>query len=400
MKNTLFIFILFCLSCQSKSSENKSSSPTDKSVLVSIQTDDIEYFSPLQIETLIDTLFYVFPKTDAEYRIGSFDKIVVEEDQIFIMDNTYTMSIFSLDFEGNFNFKVAAFGEGPEQYRELRDFTFDKEQKTLHVLDFGGRAIRKYSSVNGEYLESTRFNALDEYIQAFEKGNGNYFMAHANNCGNSKDCHNLTFLDVNLNFQKSFLTMDENLKRHDYRGENHFFRNGDEIFYKEVFNDTIYQIDQFDNNLKAAYFIDFGKAKIPDDIKYSSKNRKLDEIINYSIKNGKTWGIYDFHKAENSLFFNYSTPDLKSVYYDITTDKAVSFHKVYSRNPFLLLTPKSSYKDFYINISEAEFIFKFTRPFYGKDSIELRKAYPEIYNKTLNLNRDDNNILTFYKIKL
>jgi len=400
MKYFIFFLLIFSLSCQSNTSENKLFTTTDNKNVISIKTDAIKHANPFHIDEILDTLFYVFPKTDHEYRIGSYDKIIVAENQIFIMDNTHTMSIFSLDFEGNFNFKISSFGQGPGQYRELRDFTLDKENNLIHILDYGGRAIKKFSSNNGEYIESIRFKSLDEYIAGFEYSNGMYFMAHTNNCGKSEDCFNLTFLDEQLNIQKSFLMMKDNLKRHDYRGEHHFFRNGNKIFYKEVFNDTIYQIDQISNSLKAVYFIDFGKTVLPNEIKYSSKNNNLEYIIDYSIKNDKTWGIYDFHIAENSLFFNYSTPNLKNVYYSLTSDQAISFQNVYSKNPFLLSEPKSSYKDFYINISDAEFIFKITRPFYEKDSLKIRESYPELFSLTKHIKRDDNHILTFYKIKL
>ena len=327
MKVQFFIFsLLVLISCTEGNSFHSYTTLKDGNFLINI--DDLNFEKSIVIDSIFKIEKIVKLESNEDSFIGSYDKILIEEDRIFILDSSITFSIFVFDFGGNFLFKIFSFGEGPNEYLELRDFTLSPSTNTIDVLDFGGKKVLRFSKQNGEFLEMERLDR-NSYYRSIEKIDGGYVSSHANNCGVLDDCYNVSFLSDDLIVESNSLAMNKHLKNYDFKGDPQFSRNSDRVFFREIFNDTIYEVLPATNQLRAAFSIDFGKFRLPSDFKYSRKNSNLNEALEYSLINNFTLGIKDFFVSENYLYFRYGTPGLREVIVDLSTMKNVSFQRLY-----------------------------------------------------------------------
>lgn len=371
---------------------------TEKSKLKTIVLDNLHFEKKVILDSLFEVSRLVFLESREDVLIGSYDKIIINDSLLYILDKTITHSIYCFDLEGNFNFKISSLGEGPSEYIELRDITIDGS--LLEVLDFAGGKILHYDKDNGTLKGSLKLDRKTNY-RAFEKLDGVYTVAHGNNCGLLGDCLNLSFYDEVLDKKASFFPIHEIVKKSDYRGEYHFFRNLDEVYYKEVLNDTIYEINFKSGNPSAAFAIDFGQFAMPNNFKYSRKNSGFLSILEYSQKNSVTWGIYDFYKAGEIVFFRFTLNSLRSVFVDIESMNGVTFDGYTTNNPFLIGDPIGAYKDDFISQLPAERIVSILKNnFYTEDSIAIRTLQKEFFETTQNFQPSNNSILVFYQVKV
>lgn len=159
MTNSFKILILLfflSFSCDSDDSfvtyQNHSGNETH------IDVEEIPFQQKYVLDSLLEIIKVLKLESGDDIFIGSYDKILLNDDVLCIMDNKITHSIFSFDQEGNFLFKISNLGEGPDEYLEIRDFTISNDSETLDLLDFGGRKILKYNKKNGELVETIRID--------------------------------------------------------------------------------------------------------------------------------------------------------------------------------------------------------------------------------------------------
>ena len=394
MKAQFFIFsLLVLISCTEGNSFN--SFATLKDGIVQINIDDLKFEKSIVIDSIFKIEKIVKLESNGDSFIGSYDKILIEQDRIFIMDSSITFSIFVFDFGGNFLFKIFSFGEGPNEYLELRDFTLSPSTNTIDVLDFGGKKVLRFSKQNGEFLEMERLDR-NSYYRSMEKIDGGYVSSHVNNCGVLEDCFNVSFLRDDLIVESNSLAMNKYLKNYDFKGDPQFSRNSDRVFFKEIYNDTIYEVLPASNQLRAAFSIDFGKFRLPNDFKYSRKNSNLNDALQYALTNNFTLGLKDFFVSENYLYFRYGTPGLREVIIDLNTLENVSFQRYITSNFLYTGTVSAVFQNQFVKVISGEEINSLVKNYYDrKDSLEIRKEYSEFYILAKDIDSGSNGILTF-----
>ena len=83
--------------------------------------------------------------------IGRFAKVLVENDMIFIMDDTPTNNkVFIFDKQGSLISRISARGQGPNEYVSIYDFFVDMQSQIIGIYCITGR-ILKYD-FNGVFL--------------------------------------------------------------------------------------------------------------------------------------------------------------------------------------------------------------------------------------------------------
>jgi len=394
MKAQFFIFFLLILiSCTDGNSFHSYSTLKDGNVQINI--DDLNFEKSIVIDSIFKIEKIVKLESNGDSFIGSYDKILIEEDRIFIMDSRITFSIFVFDFGGNFLFKIFSFGEGPNEYIELRDFTLSASTNTIDILDFAGKKVLRFSKKNGEFLETKGLDR-NSYYRSMEKIDGGYVSSHANNCGVLGDCFNVSFLSDDLIVESNSLAMNKHLKNYDFKGDPQFSRNGDRVFFKEIYNDTIYEVLQASNQLRAAFSVDFGKFKLPGDFKYSRKNSNLNDAFKYVLTNNLTLGIKDFFVSENYLYFRYGAPELREVIIDLNTRVNVSFQQYITSNFLYTGTTCAVFQNQFVKVISSEEIVSLVNNYYDtKDSLKVRQEYSEFYTLAKDIDSGSNGILTF-----
>lgn len=397
MRKIFVIYLIFCVSC---SNEARFSDVGFNSEFDIVSIEDIEYYKSFNVDSIYSNMIYVVPETNDFNRIGSYDKVIIEDSLIYVMDNKFTHSILCFDFSGKTVFKLSGLGSGPSEYREIRDFVVDVKNHTLEILDFGGRRIKKYHFKTGEYLGEIRFPSINISYEAIEKVDDYYIINHGANCEYIGKCGDLSIVDSSFNRLHTYLPVDKYLDETNYKGSSHFFKNMDILYFKQVYNDTIYQIDTKTGFPEYKYFIDFGPLKMPSATRFSSQIADLGELSIKAIEEKFTWGIHSFFQAGSHLFFYYEGRALTNVVYNLESRSGYRFDipKTTKGNLFLTGRVIGAYKDYFVSFQDAENISKYARGFFGKDSVVLRNEYPEMFELMKNVEPGDNGILTFFKI--
>lgn len=399
MRRVIIFYLIFCVSC---SNESHFSKVELNSKLEVISIENINYFKSFNVDSIYSDMSYVIPKTSDFNRIGSYDKVVIEDSLIYVMDKKYTHSILCFDFSGNTIFKLSKLGHGPAEYREIRDFIVDVDKETLEVLDFGGRRIKKYNYKTGDYLREIRLPSFDVSYEAFEKLDDYYIVSHGANCGFNSQCGDLSLVDSSFNILQTYIPVDKYLNTSNYKGSNHFFKNKDLIYFKEVYNDTIYQIDLETGIAEYKYFVDFGAIKMPLETRFSSEISDFGELSYKALDQKFTWGIHSFFQAGSHLFFYYEGKALTNVVYNLKSKIGYRFDVPTTSKGNLFSTGRviGAYGDYFVSFQSSENISKYARGFFGKDSVVLRNEYPEMFELMKNVQPGDNGILTFFKVDI
>lgn len=393
----LFLIVFIIVGCRPNQNSNYNHGEiADLNIIV---YEDLSYSEYFDIEEFVDSVFYIFPETNQQTRMGSYDKIVFQDERIYIMDNTYTMSVFCFEMTGQFLFKVSNAGSGPGEYRELRDFTLNPDKGTIDILDFAGGSIMQYSSADGLFIDQIRISGFNENYAAYEYNDKNYLIAHDHSCYFLGDCYNLSFRDTDFNLLGKDLPANVKIGQLGIQKEFHFSRNGNNVYYHEFFNDTVYKVNIKGQAFDSSIYVDFGSLKIDEKLKQSGFFSSYLEISSYCANNNKTWGIHSFNIASNGIvFIEFSKPNIRTILYDLRSKNGYSLDKKKS-NIFKVKYPIAAYQDFFVSYVESEFLYNNSRPFFSADSTELRVLYPEYFNQVKNIKRDDNYMLTFYRFK-
>ncbi|MDF2156759.1 6-bladed beta-propeller [Algoriphagus sp. CAU 1675] len=387
----LLVFVFFA--CAKENSFDSYNSL--KEGLINIKVEDLNFRKSIVIDSIFNINKIVKLESNEDSFIGSYDKILIDEDRIFIMDSSISFSIFVFDFSGNFLFKIFSFGEGPDEYLELRDFTLSSANNTIDILDFGGKKILSFSKENGELLD-VKYIDVNTYFRSFERIGNGYIFSHANTCGFIEDCFNVSFWSDDLILESRSFEMNEYLKGYDFKGDPQFSRSYDRVFYKEIFSDTIYEVQQDSKQLRTAFSIDFGKFRLPDDFKYSRKNSNLAEALQYSLNENMTLGIKDFFVSDQYLYFTYGTPGLREVLIDLKTLDNVSFQRYITSNFLYTGTVRAIHKNQLVKVISSEEIISIVSKFYNtKDSLKIRQEYNEFYTLAKDIDSGSNGLITF-----
>ncbi|MGY6560237.1 MAG: 6-bladed beta-propeller [Nitritalea sp.] len=400
MKNfSIFaFFILLAFACETKNSFLSYQNLTGEEVL--IQVDEIPFQKGYVLDSLLEVKKVIRLEGGEDIFIGSYDKVALVDGRIYILDKTMTHSLFVFTEEGEFLFKIASLGEGPKEYREIRDFTVTPNSKTLAILDFGGKKILRYATDTGTFMHTVPLDR-STYLDTFEKVDAHYIGMHANHCGNLNGCHNVSFLGSDFSTLKSDLQINDRLKNYDYKGEMSFSRNGEQVFFSELFNDTIYEVKMEDQKLQAKYAIDFGKYRLPDAFKYSKRNSKFDKSLAYALENGLTLGLHDFYCSDRFLFFRYGIPQLREVYIDLETNKAQSFDRSLTQNFLLIGDIVAMKEDHIIKVIPSEMVDDLLKTyFYTSDSLEFRSQHNVFYELAKEVHSGSSGIITFLTLTL
>ena len=119
-----------------------------------------EYFYYSSLYKGIKTILL---ETNESCLIGAIDKMRVFDNYIFIMDCFIAKSLYVFDKEGRFIRKIGNNGQGPGEYVQLSDFTIDKENKIVYVLDSHLSQINKYDITTGKFIHTVK---LDQSVES------------------------------------------------------------------------------------------------------------------------------------------------------------------------------------------------------------------------------------------
>lgn len=137
--NVILIFIL--LSCNSN---RKNTTP-----ILKVSDDILEH--NIKLSELISDYKIIPLETTENGIIGQPDKIIVHDDQFFILDSRKAKTVFVFSREGKFIRKIGKNGKGPGEYNAPRDFCFVPGSNNLAIVD--DKRVLLYS-IEGTYSKT------------------------------------------------------------------------------------------------------------------------------------------------------------------------------------------------------------------------------------------------------
>ncbi|MDR0824906.1 MAG: 6-bladed beta-propeller, partial [Prevotella sp.] len=179
----LYVILVATISftaCSGKTDSRK------KAQIENIHEIDLDKLS-IEKEIAMSSFFYkatpIFPGYNDSILIGDIGRMQVFDDKIYILDISADNKLCVFDKAGRFLYQIGDKGNGPGEYINATDFTIDRKDKKVYILDNKTGNIIKYRAEDGQpegslLIEDFRtssgiqFHNGRLYIDANSKENG------------------------------------------------------------------------------------------------------------------------------------------------------------------------------------------------------------------------------------
>lgn len=246
MKYTIHLLLLFiCYNCTPKQSQQ------------SLDAINIEWDSktPYSMSQIIKSSRYITLKTSTESLIKNITKLIVKDNQFFILDDSNNNNkLFIFNENGDFIKTIGSRGRGPKEFLHLSDFSIYNNK--LFLLDEQGDKILVFDTI-GQYIESKYFtleypSCFFKTIQGFQ-----FFLPYDEEIKKEKyalittdeECESL-----NQRFKYTPLSCHISLPTH-------FIETDSMITFGQFANDE-FTIFNRKGDIYTSYHIEFGKQKV------------------------------------------------------------------------------------------------------------------------------------------
>jgi hypothetical protein len=87
---------------------------------------------PIELSRIASKIEYIFLETSDECLIDKIDKILIDDDQVFIFNKKQFFVFYS---NGKFKNSVGSYGKGPGEYLRIMDFTINTNENEIYIYD-------------------------------------------------------------------------------------------------------------------------------------------------------------------------------------------------------------------------------------------------------------------------
>ena len=207
-------------------------------------------------------IHYIPLETNDSIQIKSINKIILDNDKLLIVHSD-TISLSNLD--GKYLYDIGRKGEGIKEYFRLYNLILRND--TIFVNE--GYDLKQYNWT-GTYLGKMQIPHIRHMLDLYPLSNSNVFLGYIDNFTGQKDkrfafFHDTTAFKIIPNLEKYERVTD--CMVWSFSPEMKPF-SGVVSAFKELFNDTIYQVD-IDYNLSPYAVINLGKYKAKKDFIFS-----------------------------------------------------------------------------------------------------------------------------------
>lgn len=245
----------------------------------------------------ISSAIQIIPlSTDSESLIGEINKIIYENDFIYISDG---MAVYKYSLDGELLGKLNKRGEGAGEYISITDFQVNTKDM-VWILDRNSKSLKKYNWDN----ELNEIVPLNDWVNNFYITNNDavyLYIGNETDNGNAVrlKCFNLQTKDI----IQEYLGIDS--KKANYlhvRGGSSFSNENNSCYFFELFNDTVYSVSE--KGFYPEYHIDFDNKNIPASL-YDREYENIMEFFQAVFSKSYPYGIPLFAKANDKCIFTY-----------------------------------------------------------------------------------------------
>lgn len=271
-----------------------------------------EKFDPngyVAMHELFDTITAVKLETTATSLIGTIDKIIVRDSNMYILDKYKTRSIKRFSLQGRFLNAIGACGEGPDMQREPTDFCLTEDG--ILVLDQFQSKIFEYSP-DGNLKKTMQLPFTCIQLYRFTPNNYVFLGVNADNYHLPEILnYSLWQTDSSFVINNRFVYREKD-KYQDILERNSLSSYMETLYYKKTNGDTIFSISPT-GDIHYDYIINIGKRTLPQELLEKGNERKLQEaakgdryaiVGNYKITQDYVYATCSLGRLNYHLFYN------------------------------------------------------------------------------------------------
>lgn len=179
-------------------------------------------------------------ETTEESLIGEYDRILMTDSVICVLDYSKSRSIFIFDGKGHFKSKIMKVGRGPGEYIFPDEVALKND--TVLVYD---RAVRKmlYYGLDGTFYKEVHFGVYRP--ETFVLKDSGHFVFYVGMPEVTEDNAEVAVTDLNGKFTEQYfkrpgLTNEQGR----FRLPDYFAKNANGIFFIPVFGDKMYRLTE------------------------------------------------------------------------------------------------------------------------------------------------------------
>ena len=228
------------------------------------------------VSDFVDGIYYILLYSDADAMFKNADKLIIENDLIYIADYK-SKKIIAYGMDGSVGFVLDRLGRGPGEYLEIKSFTVN--DACLYILDNFNRKVFVYDSFNGQFIRSEDLDFIAWDMEAL--GNGGFIFAFSPMAGGRlrqpQTPGRIIVTDDEIDVESFVFNYEP--KEYDVVGQQRYFSTyGDRLIYSSIFFDGFVVFDRFDAEIKDIIGIEFDNP-----IPAGSRNDRsvLDGNFNY-----------------------------------------------------------------------------------------------------------------------
>lgn len=277
----------------------------DKSDVITIKIPENVTKTGIDLDRILDSSYYIPLETTKDNLIGNVDKILFSDDRIIIVEQSQRDAAFVFSNKGKFINQIGVKGKGPHEYMGIRDIAIDQKNKEIILMDTRGRKLM-YFDMDGNhkrnqklYFFANNLAALPDHVFLYELSDVNSHITQL-----SKDLllfstegERITSLSLDYAYRDKF-------PKNDLNSRYNFSVMSNKVLYTQLFKDTVYEISGL-NQIKARYYIDFGRKSICNDI--NDYNVSAADFVK-KISDYEKWHYFDGQAIEtdNALYIGFS----------------------------------------------------------------------------------------------
>ncbi|MCE7992120.1 MAG: 6-bladed beta-propeller [Roseivirga sp.] len=395
----LLVFTYLVISCEGKKDQKTTDSGSYQQQVDTIRVVDIR--RRLNASEALGDYKSVFLKTDS-LLIGKISKLLVADSKIFIADKSRDR-VFVFDMEGDMLFHINRFGNGPEEYANMKDVGVNLDEGVIEILDGASRKVVQYDIYSGKFVGSKSYDFWPRLFSPLSGGSRLFYIGHANQEPFKPDSVQAEvyitdslnrIVKVDLPHKASGLSKIYLMTR-----QNIYQRGEGGVLLVPMYNNHIYGVEN--DRLKLQYYLDFGEKAIPRDFVLNF-NRNPNDFGKYFDDSGYASYIYDFFESSGHVTFRFMAEGGHyRVIHDRSTGMAIAY-RFWSNDEYRLnIQPIGVSGDYHLSKVPFESL-KDRKGFYDlnvpRDSLGNYPEY-QFLKEMVEHNESENPVLIFSKFK-